>query len=250
MGGTGYYDTGLPFPHEKFCRRILSPGRVSAVLNGAWICAILRVAPASGCGRRIMTNVFEWVTQYGYLGIFSLLVAGIIGLPIPDETMLAFAGYLVFRQVLHPAPTVSAAFLGSVCGITASYTLGRTAGIGLVGKYGPYLRLTAARIDRVHQWYERIGRWTLLIGYFIPGVRHLFAVVAGTSRLRFRVFATFAYTGALVWSLTFISLGYFFGRHAADVLDRIHGDVMLLAMSALGLLLLFLLVRWLRRNHK
>jgi membrane protein DedA with SNARE-associated domain len=42
-------------------------------------------------------HVLAWIAQYGYLAIFSLLVLGIVGLPVPDETLLTFTGYLVFR---------------------------------------------------------------------------------------------------------------------------------------------------------
>ena len=41
-------------------------------------------------------QVLAWITQYGYLAIFFLLVFGIVGLPVPDETLLTFTGYLVF----------------------------------------------------------------------------------------------------------------------------------------------------------
>jgi membrane protein DedA with SNARE-associated domain len=194
-----------------------------------------------------MAIITDWVTRYGYLGIFSLLAAGIVGLPVPDETILTFSGYLVSRRILYWAPTISAALTGTVFGITVSYTLGRTAGLGLLRRYGRYLHITEASIDRTHQWFERIGRWTLLIGYFIPGVRHLTALVAGASRLRYRAFALFAYSGGLIWSLTFISVGFFFGSHWKSVLDRIHSHVDDLIMIALGLLLLYLLARWLRR---
>lgn len=51
-----------------------------------------------------------------------------------------------------------------------------------------------------------------MIGYFIPGVRHLTAVVAGTSKLRWPVFALFAYSGGFLWSVIFITLGYFLGE--------------------------------------
>ena len=43
-----------------------------------------------------MEGVFEWVARYGYAGIFLALVLGIVGLPIPDETLLVFCGYLKF----------------------------------------------------------------------------------------------------------------------------------------------------------
>lgn len=54
----------------------------------------------------------------------------------------------------------------------------------------------------------------LIIGYFIPGVRHLTAYLAGISRIDFQKFMIFAYSGALLWSITFISLGYELGEDA------------------------------------
>ena len=42
-------------------------------------------------------QVLAWIAQYGYLAIFCLLVFGIVGLPVPDETLLTFTGYLVFK---------------------------------------------------------------------------------------------------------------------------------------------------------
>jgi len=64
--------------------------------------------------------------SYGYAAIFSLLVFGIVGLPVPDEWLMTFAGYLVYKRHLHLLPTYAAASLGSMCGITVSYVLGRS----------------------------------------------------------------------------------------------------------------------------
>ena len=57
-------------------------------------------------------TILRWVTEYGYIGIFSLLTLGIIGAPIPDEGLLAFAGYLVYKGQLQLFPTMATAFLG------------------------------------------------------------------------------------------------------------------------------------------
>ena len=54
-----------------------------------------------------MEPLLEWLSQWGYAGLFGLLVFGIIGLPIPDETLLVFSGYLVSQGRLHPLFTFS-----------------------------------------------------------------------------------------------------------------------------------------------
>ncbi len=153
-----------------------------------------------------------WIGHYGYLAIISLLVLGIVGLPVPDETLLAFVGYLCFKGDLRLPMAIAAAFAGSIGGISVSYTIGRIGGVYLVKKYGHRVHLDADKLERARHWFNRAGKWALLFGYFIPGVRHLTAYVAGTARLQFPVFAAFAWCGGFVWSLTFVTLGYIAGR--------------------------------------
>ena len=157
-------------------------------------------------------QILAWITQYGYLAIFLCLVFGSVGLPIPDETMLTFTGYLVFKGHLSLPLAFGTALAGSISGITISYTLGRIFGMPLVHRYGKYLRLTEEHIEKAHRWFDRIGHWSLTVGYFIPGVRHFTAYAAGMSRVEPPQFALFAYSGAALWISTFIGLGYFLGE--------------------------------------
>ncbi len=158
-----------------------------------------------------MESALHWVTQYGYAAIFTLLVLGIVGLPIPDETLLAFSGYLISQGRFRAVPTFATAFAGSVCGMSVSYLLGRTFGLYLVRRYGRYVHLDEERLDRVHLWFQRAGRWALTFGYYLPGIRHLTAYVAGASKLELGAFALFAYSGGFLWCTAYISLGYFLG---------------------------------------
>src|SRR5262245_57306185 len=169
-----------------------------------------------------MEGVFEWVASYGYPAIFLLLVLGIVGLPIPDETLMVYCGYLISKGVLHPAWTFVAAVSGSWCGITTSYMIGRIFGIRAVHKFGKYLHITEERLDKVHGWFNRIGHWALFVGYYIAGVRHFTAIVAGTSKLEFRTFALYAWGGGLLWVSTFLTLGYFLGDKWQSIFEVIH----------------------------
>ena len=80
-------------------------------------------------------QVLAWISHYGYLAIFFLLVFGIVGLPIPDETLLTFTGYLLYQRRLSAPLAFACAFAGSASGIGDVF---------LRGKY------------TVHQW-ERAG---------------------------------------------------------------------------------------------
>ncbi len=189
-------------------------------------------------------QIIAWIAQYGYFAIFLLLVFGVVGLPVPDETLLTFTGYLVFRGHLSLPLAFAAALAGSLCGITISFTLGRTFGLALIHRYGKYLRIREEHIDKAHAWFARAGHWSLTFGYFVPGVRHVTAYAAGMSEVEPRQFALFAYSGGVAWVTTFLSLGYFLGDRWQSVQKNI--DRYLLAGSAGVALLILTGLAWRR----
>ncbi len=159
-----------------------------------------------------MDAILSWIPIYGYPALFVLLMLGLVGLPIPDETLLAFSGYLISTNQLAPMPTMATAFLGSICGITISYLIGRYLGVYVVGTLGRRIGIGPDDLDKVNAWYMRWGKYALFFGYFVPGVRHLVAIVAGSSNLPLVIFMPFAYTGALIRAATFLALGYGLGE--------------------------------------
>jgi membrane protein DedA with SNARE-associated domain len=60
-----------------------------------------------------MDLAFAWITHYGYVAIFLLLMFGIVGLPVPDEALLTFVGYLSFKGDLQLVASLLTAFLGT-----------------------------------------------------------------------------------------------------------------------------------------
>jgi membrane protein DedA with SNARE-associated domain len=193
-----------------------------------------------------METLLRWLAQYGYVGLFASLVFGIAGLPIPDETFLVFSGYLVSRGQFHPVLTWVTAVAGSVGGITLSYIIGRTAGYGFVHRYGRYIHFSESQLRKVEEWFERIGHWLLTVGYFIPGVRHFTALVAGMSGMPWKPFAKFAYPGAVLWVSSFLALGYFLGDQWQAIFETIHKYMILAAV----ILALIALAIWYFRSRK
>lgn len=193
-----------------------------------------------------MESVLDWILRYGYVGLFALLMFGIAGLPIPDETLLMFSGYLIWRGRLNPLLAFASSFAGSVSGISISYAMGRFVGQPVLFRYGRYVGITPAHLERVRCWYARTGEWLLAVGYYIPGVRHFTALVAGMSRLDYRVFALFAYSGAAIWVATFLGIGYVVGENWQMALVLVH------RYTAVGIVLLVLIVGvffWIRARR-
>ena len=197
----------------------------------------------------LFSDASVWISHYGYAGLFCLLMFGIVGLPVPDETLLMFCGYLIWKGRLHPAGTFLAGFAGSLCGISFSYLLGRTYGFKVVHRYGRYIGVTQQRLDRVQQWFSRLGAWLLAIGYFIPGVRHFSALVAGMTELPWPVFALFAYSGAALWVATFLSIGYAVGDSWQQTAQLLHRYALLATVAAILLGVVFWLFRRRAKNR-
>lgn len=190
-----------------------------------------------------MDALLNWIPEYGYPALFLLLMLGIVGLPIPDETLLTFSGYLIFKNQLALMPTMATAFLGSICGITISYVIGRRLGLFFVRRVSHRLRIALDDLDKVNAWYMRWGKYTLLFGYFVPGVRHLVALVAGSSNLPWVIFMPFAYMGALIWSATFLGLGYGLGETWANASATVHRGLAVAGGIVFVVLLALLIIR-------
>ncbi|MDQ0208552.1 DedA family protein [Alkalicoccobacillus murimartini] len=154
-----------------------------------------------------MEFVKELIGQYSYCGIFIALVGGIVGLPIPDELLLIAVGYFSYKGELHLILALLISCLGSTIGISISYYLGKKLGLPFLLTHGSKLFLSPTKIERSQRLFQKYGPFILVVGYFIPGVRHLTGYIAGISNLPFKKFSLYAYSGAIIWVHTFVLAG-------------------------------------------
>lgn len=193
-----------------------------------------------------METVSYLVLHYGYLAIFALLMLGIFGIPIPDELLLTFAGYLVFRGELQLVPTMLVVVSGSIFGISLNYVVGRAIGANLIFKYLAKFN----RLSKLQNFSKRLDGRVVFWGYFLPGVRHWVTVAAGIAKLPLAIFALFAYSGGFIWSVLFISLGYFLGREGALLSQKICLHLQITVGVIVSLLSGYFLVREKWRRHR
>ncbi|OAB42612.1 DedA family protein [Paenibacillus antarcticus] len=160
-------------------------------------------------------EVLRWIQllfeEYGYLVLFVGLLLEFIALPFPGETTMAYAGYLSYLGSLDFGWLLIMAFLGTTIGMTITYFIGLRAGLPFVNRFGKWIFLSPRKLEKTRKWFSKYGHNLILIGYFIPGVRHFTGYFSGLNALPFRKFALYAYSGALFWVILFLSVGRIFG---------------------------------------
>lgn len=190
-----------------------------------------------------------WLTKYGSFVLFFLLSLGILALPIPEETLMVMSGILMSKGKLNIPLTIFFCYAGTIAGITTSYFFGRTAGHYLINKYGRWVGITHARLEKAHVWFSKLGKWLLVVGYFIPGIRHFTGFSAGTTTMRYSQFALFAYSGAVMWVSVFLSLGYFLGNYCLECYEKLEEiDLISIAVLIIAVALTIVIIR--RRSLK
>jgi membrane protein DedA with SNARE-associated domain len=162
----------------------------------------------------------HFLVHYGYLAIFLLAIAESACIPIPSEVTFAIAGALCstdfvasFHEthVLNLAAVIVVGIVGSVIGSFVAYVVGRTGGRAFVDKWGKFVLLTHADLDRSEAWFQRRGALTVLLGRVIPVVRTFISFPAGMAEMNPGSFGVFTTIGVAAWVSVLSVLGYNFG---------------------------------------
>ncbi len=153
------------------------------------------------------------ISTLGYGGVFLLMVAESMILPIPSELVMPFAGFLVVQGNFKMEGVFLASALGSLFGSLLSYAMGRMGGHRVVVRFGKYLLLDLADLKRTENYFVRHGEKTILIGRFIPVVRHLISIPVGIGRMNLKKFSIYTVIGASIWNMILAYGGYFLGKN-------------------------------------
>lgn len=150
----------------------------------------------------------QLIEQLGYFGIFILMVLESMIAPVPSELVMPFAGYVAALGRLDFILVNLAALLGSLVGSLISYFAGKYLGRDIILHYGKFLGLSKKHLEWTEKWFAAHGSSTVLIGRFIPVVRHLISIPAGISNMRKREFVAMTLIGAAVWNGFLAAAGF------------------------------------------
>jgi membrane protein DedA with SNARE-associated domain len=194
-----------------------------------------------------------WVTHIvetvGYPGLFTLIVLESTLVPIPSELVMPFAGYLAMQGKFSLTVIVVINSVAALTGSGISYWIGAVGGRPLLVKYGKFAGLRAKDLERTESFFSRHGKATILIGRFLPVIRHIISVPAGVARMPLVPFFTQTFIGATIWGTTLILIGYELGERFLGIATKLkHVD--LLVGAGIIVVLLALAVRFVVRRRR
>jgi membrane protein DedA with SNARE-associated domain len=168
------------------------------------------------------------------------MMLGIIGLPLPLEFLLIFAGSIAAATKLNIVWLIVIAWFGAMAGMNVNYGLGKTIGISSISKITKYIHLNEDKLNQLAVRFQKSGSILIVIGYFVTGLRHASPFLAGASGMSYKKFAFYAIAGGLLWISGFTFFGQKIGHHWHSMIKWLHHPLIILAIGGI-LLLAFLL---------
>jgi membrane protein DedA with SNARE-associated domain len=183
------------------------------------------------------------IPHYGYALVFIVVFLNNIGAPLPGETILLGAGFVLGKaagSLWEPIVAGTAAcFLGAIC----AFWMGRRLGHGGLETIH-WLHLTHERLKWPERFFKRHGAKAVFIARFIALFPPVAAnLLAGMGKMRWRSFLFYNLTGSAVYTTTYILIGYFFGKKWKRLEAWLGPTALYLILAAIALIVLAVIFR-------
>jgi len=182
-----------------------------------------------------------WMGNWLFLFIAAIECIPFIGAVIPGGTLIFVAGFLAAHGYFNVYDVLIFSTLGALLGDYSGYALGRWG--------GNWLRrnkiISAELITKGEEFFHKYGVPSIFWGRFIGAARAIVPFIAGSTRLKPKIFFFWNLIGAIGWAITHVLLGYFSGNIVAIVIHKWSHRLSIIVI--IGLLVLFFY--WLIKKH-
>lgn len=198
-----------------------------------------------------MNDLLSMMGRHGYALTFVLLLAEALGLPFPAAIALVAAGAAAASHTLSVAGVLLAAMLALMLGDSAQFWLGRYTGWALLGFLCRLSMNPETCILRSAESFYKRGKVTLVIAKFVPGINTMAAPLAGSMKMRFGQFLQLDFAGSLLYSTTYLFVGYLSRDFLAATLSGFHAAGRAMEIIVITALVVYAIYRAAQfRRHK
>jgi membrane protein DedA with SNARE-associated domain len=196
-----------------------------------------------------MFETIPSIENFPYLGLFSLLILGTLGLPFPEDGILLLSGLLTAHHVIRPLPTFLAVYSGLLLTDSLLYSVGKKYGRRLIEHKRFQKILSAEGLEKLEEKFRKWGALVVFFGRHVLGLRAQILLVAGVMKMSWKKFLLTDGTSALVTITLWGGLGYVGGNHF-DSLRRAIANIEFILTVFLAILVgSFLFLRYLKRRR-
>lgn len=182
-----------------------------------------------------VASIVQVISVLGYPGLVALMAIESACIPLPSEVIMPFAGYLasIGRFSLVGAATMGA--LGCNIGSTVAYVVAAKAGRKAVIRWGRYVLIGPAEIERAENFFARYGAAAVFIGRLLPVIRTFIAFPAGLARMPMGKFQIYTFLGSWPWCFGLAYIGLVLGKkwNSDPALRRVFHQLDLVIVLAL-----------------
>jgi membrane protein DedA with SNARE-associated domain len=161
--------------------------------------------------------IISVIEQLGYAGVFVGMTLESVGLPIPSEVIMPFAGYVVWEGGLTLIGITLAGTLGCLAGSLIAYYIGMWGGRPLLERYGKYVLIRKRELDSADKWFDKYGDKAVFVSRLLPVVRTYISFPAGIVKMDVRKFSLYTVLGSLPWCFGLAYIGVLLGPHWEDI---------------------------------
>ncbi|MGA2598790.1 MAG: VTT domain-containing protein [Bryobacteraceae bacterium] len=195
-----------------------------------------------------MRHILEFLVHHGYAVVAVAVLAEQLGIPVPATPVLLAAGAVAGMGSLSLGACVLIAMLSAVLGDIIWFLLGKRYGTAILSLLCRISLEPDSCVNYTKRVYSKFGPSTLLFAKFVPGLSTVMTPLAGRFLVPFGRFLMFDSAGALLWTGTYICVGWLFRAQLEHLADALFQMGSWLGVVVFSLIALYALYRYARRR--
>jgi len=160
-----------------------------------------------------MLDPIYLIQTVGLIGIIFIIFAEtglFFGFFFPGDSLLFTAGILASQGIFDIYQLLLLCTLASVLGDSIGYWSGKKYGRKLFERDAGFF-FKKQRIYDAEKFYEKYGKYTIIIARFVPIIRTFAPIVAGIGSMHYITFISYNIFGGIFWVFSITLIGYMFG---------------------------------------